>query len=245
MVILQEAPNLAQRRHIGGLHAAQLIERDAGALVEFLIEIDGSLGPFHLGRFPNRLAVNQKLQIISPQCPGPGHKHAEDKLSRVVMDGQGDGIFRPLGTPLQLLRPLLHALERQRAAIAILPRPKRRETANAFGLQVPAPHHRLAGEIHRQPFGDGREFAFRAFMTFQAHRPFPAVDHLVVQGDSLARISAPSGREAAGMVSFETQNMRQFGRVLCQARQHERRAGEKPQSRHPSMILPGLGLYRR
>ena len=98
VVILQKSPDLPEPRQVLDLRRRQLAEGDARASIELMIEIECGLGPHGLGRFPNRFAVHQQLQIIRPHLPGSSEQDTEVELPRITVDGQRNGVFRPVSS---------------------------------------------------------------------------------------------------------------------------------------------------
>src|SRR5882672_11234152 len=106
MVILQESPDLSEQRQILDLRLCQFADGDAGSCIELVIGIEGRLLSLDSWCFPNRLAVDEELQIIDPYFARARYQNTESQLLRIGMKRQDNGVFGPIVRALDL--SLLH-----------------------------------------------------------------------------------------------------------------------------------------
>src|SRR5260370_38103550 len=118
MVVFKKAPHLAKRPQILDLDLGKLPQCDARTAIELMVQIDRGLRLFDSGRFPNRLAVHQQLQVVRPRLAGSGLKYAKEELRCTRVDWQRDRVFRPASGSVPL--PALHFAERKGWRLTVL-----------------------------------------------------------------------------------------------------------------------------
>src|SRR5262245_40967227 len=128
MVILQESPNLRQKREVVDLHRRQPRDRDTRAGIELMIQIQRRLGTLEFRSVPDRLAINQELQVVGPYLSGSTDENAEVQLPGFGMYRQHDRILNPIPRALHLSP--LHVVEGQRLGISVFAQPESGEFAD-------------------------------------------------------------------------------------------------------------------
>jgi hypothetical protein len=135
VVILQEAPNLPQGCEVLDLDSRKIFQSHARATIELVVQIQRRFGPLDSGCIPNGPAI-QQLQIVRPGHSASGDKETKAKLLRFGVDGQGDGIFPPRCSFLQLA--ILHIVKSQIRIFTVLAHPQAHEVAYIFGANKAA-----------------------------------------------------------------------------------------------------------
>src|SRR5215510_16125222 len=80
MMVLDEAPNLAQCCQIVDLNFRLLSQCYAGTCVELLVSFDNHLFDLHPGRLLDGSAIHQQLQIVHPHSSRTAEDRAEKEL---------------------------------------------------------------------------------------------------------------------------------------------------------------------
>src|SRR5215469_13187780 len=115
-----------------------------------MIEVELGFRPFDPGRIPDRLAVNQKLEVVDPELAVSAHQDAEEKLLGVGPEGERNGVLLPI---LRAAHPLtLHVFKGKVGRIAILAHPESYKPRYVLETQPAAHLERFSGKLDWQRF---------------------------------------------------------------------------------------------
>jgi hypothetical protein len=143
------------------------------------------------------------LQIVGPHFAGSGDEDAEKELPAIGGEGHLDGVLLPPGGSLDL--EALDGVEGEvAAAFAVNAQPHADVVGDIFRTQVTAEFDSGVGEVERDGFEDSAKGGIPG-PSFDARRPFAAVDDLVVERDG-AVAAVPSGGGSTGVIGFEIEN---------------------------------------